>query len=250
MRHSVGFKSSVSVLAVIMGAGLAHAADNKASNPFEGGYIGIQGGFLDSDVKSVSEFQDTEAGVNFYTDSFNSSVKPNGIRIGGELGYNHIYSNSVLFGAEVIGSFLTAEKASNETLSTSFTSATSLQSKIGAMVIGQAKLGYASPNYAVYGTIGIVGADIEQSASFDVNAQPVSLSASKFGMGYTLGAGADLMVAKNVSVGVSYTYGRLNTLNWNSSTSGDASSPFGYAANLGSSNVDFQLIGAKVDFHF
>jgi outer membrane immunogenic protein len=231
MKHLL-FTTALATLTLT--SGTAFAADPVAeyTNDWSGFYVGVHAGYgfgevehsrslceegcdrgeLDDDFVDVQgdDFDDFEAGGSFSGDL-------DGFIGGAQLGANFVMGSGLLIGAE--GSFslaaITAKINNNEEeWDTEYEDDSPdfdvvMKDEMSNLGLAEAKLGFAKDAFAVYIKGGLALGDL--SSSFDMVGDTdddftVESDSSSLRMGWTVGAGLDVMVMEGVSIGASYNY--------------------------------------------
>eukprot|EP01037_Dinobryon_pediforme_P021016 gene21016-21773_t len=143
--------------------------------------------------------------------------KPSGALVGIQLGGNYVFGSGLLLGAELSGTVANANTSSTSGpfVVTPHFPIGSIQTAVDRMGLGDLKLGWATNNWALYGTAGYALVHAKQLAIATpgiivepfTNPGPVGTPHS----GWALGAGADVMVSRTVSIGLSYHHLDLGT---------------------------------------
>jgi outer membrane immunogenic protein len=171
-----------------------------------GGNIGY--GWGKSDFTNV-----TTADISFFPTGGGLSVNPRGVIGGGQVGYNW-QSGQWVIGVE--GAY-SASGMKEDVVTTSWltpTATVTTTSKFRNIVSGTAKIGIAQDRllaYVVGGYAGAnVGLDLVRSPG-GLLAFPNSAFSSERHHGWTIGAGLDYAVTRNVTLGVAYNHHNFGT---------------------------------------
>jgi outer membrane immunogenic protein len=215
-----------------------------ASNPFNGFYAGIHGGYGWANASGngtlsyagIPEEQSEEAFAIVKAipvlGSFPFDSDQDGWLFGGQLGYNWVGSSGLLIGGEISGSWANIKGSY-------YAPGISAETTWDAIGIAQAKLGWANDRIALYVSGG--GALGHSDTSFST---PIGyMKFDDTHGGWTVGAGADVMVWKDVSLGLSYNY-----IDFGSSSGygmGIRGTSFNYNADS-----DMHLIKLNLNYHF
>jgi outer membrane immunogenic protein len=203
----LGLRASAIAVVVLIGATGAANADGPAGRDYapalarinwSGVYVGasVGGSWSDTDLTwQIPTLSETRF----------PSQSASGIALGTHLGAQHQFGR-VVAGVEV--SFSKLDLDSSETifqggLNRLFTM------KVDELFTATAKLGYAFDRWLVYAKGGYASAalDLNMFRSSDLERQA---SSSHRADGWTAGGGLDYMLAKGLSVGVEYTYVKLD----------------------------------------
>lgn len=237
MARSKFFGAFAGLLAVVALAassffstgGLANAADAIVfevpaapveiiadSKNFEGVYLG---GLVTYGKGSIHDVSNDSA----------AKQKPDGIMGGVTLGYNYVFDNNVMLGAEVDQSFgsMSAKWGGQHKHDPYYG-----KDSIGNLGTARARLGYVYGDWMPYVTGGLAWADLKNSLGCDAGrvasttgcqnkVSQFDTSHSGYKAGYALGAGVEYAVNKNWSVKTEYMYANfgknkvtLNDPNW------------------------------------
>ncbi|MCE7029703.1 outer membrane protein [Jiella avicenniae] len=184
-----------------------------------------------------------------------SNFEHDGNFVGGaNIGYDYQFQNNVVLGAVADFNYIDREKKTSYATpgGTSFEDET----KLNYLGTVRARLGYAMDNVLFYGTGGLAYGDVEQessapstSAGSQFAGYSFDSSHDKSSVGYTAGAGVDVMATQNLSFGVEYLYTNLGK---NSSTitgTDGLGNTVEYKSN-DDQDFDFHTVWAKASYHF
>lgn len=268
----------------------APAADIASyENPFAGFYLGVHAGY---GWAGVDEDYTSDMGIPVFATldpvperteaiSGNYTLDASGGLLGAQAGFNAVMSNGLLLGAEINGSWSEIRGDTSFQVSDAKTLRygmdADVESRISALGLAQAKLGWANDSFAVYGMGGLAVAQFQRDATISggvgsciavcevdlVTFAEPSLGSMSGGSdledtlsGWTLGAGLDVMVAENVSLGVAYNYARFE---YEDSFSVDPYPLAGVSNGNGkypssnfetSGHVDVHVVKATLNYHF
>jgi outer membrane immunogenic protein len=193
----IGFTSIASAADLPVKAPIYKAAPMVESMPWSGIYLGGQVGYAWSrGGYTVNQALGSEA----------FSFNPTSVIGGGHLGAQHQWGNLVL-GVEGTYSGLSLDQTQLATLAGVVGSERHLKTNGIATVV--AKVGYAWDQWLVYGKGG--WADLNVSTHTFTPATGVNSNTSGWVGGYTLGAGIDYMLLRNVILGADFNYYRAST---------------------------------------
>jgi outer membrane immunogenic protein len=156
---------------------------------------------------------------------------------GAQLGYNHQFG-SVVLGVEgtlsgaSIGDDFRSGKVPAVTYSTGVTSISTLTGRVG----------FAANQWLVYGKAGWAGAQVEVSGRNTASGDRFSFD--DWRSGWTVGAGIDYKVARNISLGLEYSFIDLGSAHYHSRTA------LGFPVNIVDHDVQVQSLTARLNFHF
>ena len=211
---------------------------------------------LNLGVQAGVAFGNSDNGANFNTSNpvFGSGVfndDDNAGFIGGaHIGYDYQFQNNVVVGAVADINYIDAE--TNRSYTTPSNGTFNSNSDINYLGTVRAKLGYAFDSVLVYGSGGLAyaGVDNDVSApsipgySFDSNGDDADI-------GYSVGAGVDVMATQNLSFGVEYLYTNLGSneqsVTGTNTVTGDT---IRYTTDSNDDDLDFHTIWAKASYHF
>ncbi|MCP4079955.1 MAG: outer membrane beta-barrel protein [Planctomycetaceae bacterium] len=212
-------------------------APTVIENPFDGFYIGLHGGYGDGD-RSGEGWWDIGG---FIGDDFDFNFDQGGKLLGGQLGYNWV-NGGFLLGAEL--SVSAADINGELNFDDGFGGGIS-QTNMDFIGQVKGKIGFANDQFAIYGTGGIV------VAHSTVDIASLSLGVHEFDdmhSGYSVGAGLDMMITENASIGVSYDHITLHSERGISqSTSIIAFAPTAFAREV---EPSVQLFKVFLNYHF
>lgn len=175
----------------------------EAKNPFHGFYLGVHGGYAGGKMTGNWAPAGDIPFVPF-------SYRQHGALIGAQAGLNYVRNSGLLIGAEVSASW--ANVHGGDTLGVGIDS--SYNANIDSIGIAQAKLGWANSNLALYATGGFALAHSTFRAPVVITPGiGTEFTSNWTRVGWTVGAGLDYMLMKNVSLGMSYNYVDLRKFN-------------------------------------
>ena len=213
-----------------MADGYSRPGGAYAPEPFvrwTGFYIGGHVGGAWSDVDWGN--------VNLTGEHFNNDAS--GFIGGGQIGYNQQFGNIVL-GAEAT--------LSDTTLSGDFRSvkspAVTYSTDVNSIVTVTGRLGFAADQWLVYAKAGWAGAQVDISGRN--TALPDSFSFDDRRNGWTVGAGLEYKVARNIGLGVEYSFIDLGSQHYHSATA------LAIPVNIVDHDVQVQSLTARLNFHF
>ena len=206
-------KYVLSVVALVMGSATVSAVSaadlivdqpgmvEAATSPFDGFYAGVHAGY---------GWANTTGEACFYSlgptceEPLPIDYNQTGWLLGAQAGANFVMDSGLLMGAEVSGSWANihgTEDLPNMMLDID-DAGTGYTRTIDALGLAVAKLGFASDTFSLYGMGGLaLGHSIT-----DIDLGFATLGYETMHTGWTLGLGAEAMVADRVSVFASYNY--------------------------------------------
>ena len=236
--------------AIAMFAGAAQAADFTApdSPSWTGGYIGVVGGYGwgDSDFEA-----DVVDGVDntIVLLSLDDSIDVEGFLIGGQLGYDFDFGNSLVLG--VAGDWtwsgmdgdlcVDLDTCVPAELDDSYASA-----DINWLATIRARAGFTTGSMLFYGTGGLAIADAEAGATFIDGAADPERSDSNTHFGWVIGAGAEFKVTENMSFGAEYLHVDLGSEDYTLRGIGGA----GTTDILSESDLTLDIVRASLNYRF
>jgi outer membrane immunogenic protein len=175
---------AASFLAAVVVTPVTAHADER--NPWNGLYVGVNGGYAWQDVGGV--FDGSDAATDL------SGIDLNGAVIGGQLGYN-FQSGQFLLGIEGDASVLTHD---DTVFSVDGVDTESLTGDLAYLASIRGRLGWAINNWLLYGTVGWGAAEFK----FTENAPSVPFTGTVRirDQGVVFGGGVEWMLAYGVSV--------------------------------------------------
>jgi len=227
-----------SVVALLSGFAASSAMADAYSRPravyapepfisWTGFYIGGHLGGAWSDVDW--------ANVNLTGERFSGGAS--GFTGGGQLGYN------VQFGNVVVGVEGTLSGAAlNDDFRSIKSPAVTYSTDVNTIATVTGRLGFVANQWLIYGKAGWAGAQVDVSARNA--ALPDSFSFEDWRSGWTLGAGLEYKVARNVSLGVEYSFIDLGADHFHGTTA------LGFPVNVVDHDVQIQSLTARLNFYF
>lgn len=207
------FKSMFAVgSALILSAAVANASDmpsnktSKASAPvaakssnWTGAYMGVVGGY---------DWGTADIAPSFLFDDEAYKMNLDGMVVGAQIGYDVELPNNVVLGlvadyswSDLKDSVCVESGGCHNAADDSYASG-----KIGQLGTLRARVGYAVDNVLIYGTGGLAYADTSAAVSYLDSDPDSGVTASAKVWGWTVGGGAEMMIASNLSFGVEYLY--------------------------------------------
>ena len=178
-------------------------AEDDSYNKFSGAYIGGSIGAINADSKSVEKFTNGEK------TRFTNQNEPEGLKVGGLVGYNYVTSKNVLLGVEVNYHFYGADDETNEKFDGVIYEFLSVESNIKQKATLKARLGYVFNNdkTLAFLTGGYATAKIKtsfQTIGFGRDAE------TQWHEGYLVGGGIEHFVNEKLTAKVEYNYTDYN----------------------------------------
>jgi outer membrane immunogenic protein len=155
---------------------------------------------------------------------------------GGQIGYNQQFG-SVVLGVEgtLSSSSLDGDFRSGKKIPVTY------GTEVSTIATLTGRLGFTANQWLVYGKAGWAGAQV------DVSGQNAALGDSfsfdDWRSGWTVGAGIDYKVARNISLGVEYSFIGLGGAHYHGSTA------LGLPINIVDHDVQVQSLTARLNFH-
>jgi outer membrane immunogenic protein len=179
---------ATSAIAIAAGTG-AQAQDMRTT----GFYAGIHAGFASGTQSGTVENVNTSAGLD--------DAESLGPIAGVQMGYNFATGSDLLIGAEVS---VSAGHSTDSMTRPFFGGGQTLyvERELTGLALVQGKLGWSVGEVSVYGLGGLAFA----TGSLSDGEGSVSFAGDTFYNGWTLGAGVDVAVTENVSIGAAYNY--------------------------------------------
>jgi outer membrane immunogenic protein len=183
------------------------------------------------------------------------SIKPSGVDVGGQVGYNYQVSHHVVVGAEAdFGWTGGAKKSDSVTASYAFPPANSfaISQSVGTdwSLTARGRAGYIWHSILIYGTGGLAMTNLNYEATFidDFAAANESGSIKTTRLGWTGGIGGEYKFSPKWSIKVEGLYadlGRATTTSTNLRTSLGSTNPFTHSVYLKEEFIRFGL-----NYHF
>jgi outer membrane immunogenic protein len=233
--RAVALAGSVGVTSVFIAS--TATADGYSSPPrayAEQPYIGWTGFYIGGHVGGAWSTVDW-ANVNLTGERVNNDAR--GFMGGGQIGYNQ------QFGAVVLGAEATL---SGDTLSDDFRSLKSLtvtyNTDVNRIVTVTGRLGVAAGQWLVYAKAGWAGARVDVAGRDTVG--PDSFSFEEWRNGWTAGTGLEYKVARNIGLGLEYSYIDLGSQHYHGTTT------LGVPVNIVDHDVQVQSVTGRLNLHF
>jgi opacity protein-like surface antigen len=195
----------------------AFSGDASAyANPFDGFYIGVHAGYSKGTSSDDGGFDLVDVEFGGIGGTFDMPL--DGYLLGAQAGYNKVMHGGFMFGAEVSGSYAAMNGSVGKEWVTGgydveFGGATQ---SMGSLGMAEAKLGYATDMFAIYAKGGLALGRLDQSywadGSLGRGYYNAEFGDSTLRTGWTVGAGADVMLSDHTSLGISYNYVDYGTM--------------------------------------
>ena len=215
----------------------AASADGYSGPPgayIEKPYIGWTGFYIGGHVGGAWSNVDWE-NVNLTGERVNNDGR--GLIGGGQIGYNQ------QFGAVVLGAEATL---SGDALSDDFRSLKSptvtYSTDVNRIATVTGRLGVAAGQWLVYAKAGWAGARVDVAGRDTVG--PDSFSFDEWRNGWTSGAGLEYKVARNIGLGLEYSYIDLGSQHYHGTTT------LGVPVNIVDHDVQVQSVTGRLNLHF
>lgn len=235
---SFKFRSLAFATAILSVGSVCSTAAFAEGRNWSGFYVGAHAGYGSADAKATDVLAPiggffTPVGNGFAFDFDSDSV------VGGaQVGAQHQFGRWVL-GAEVS---YTAADFDKRIVSPYFPASDTERMSIGPIVTVTGKLGYAFDQWMLYAKGGYAGGDVEFKANDAIS--PASYTQSSWHNGYTVGAGLEYALSKQITLGVDYNYIDLG----DKTESGTRTGIVGFERYKLES--DIQTVGARINFYF
>lgn len=229
------FLSAVSLVAFTGSALAADLPSHKAAapvmtplSPWQGIYAGINAGYGLNNITTYDRSFAYNAGGSSISTAGSATQYVAGGVAGAQLGYNHVFANHWMAGAEIDFDWADIYNNANPVQTNSATviansfgqsaSANNLYQRLGLDWIGtvRARIGYDMGRFLPYVTGGFAYGGLSNTVniasinpSFGSLNQITTGSSSTTGLGWAAGAGAEYMVADNWSVKGEYLFTSL-----------------------------------------
>nr|WP_029074036.1 outer membrane protein [Kaistia adipata] len=252
MNHLLRTATMASVIA--LGAATAQAADltyepvPAAPEVFNwtgfyvGVHAGIGGGNFDTSFREY-EYEEGPADFAFSGYGYDFSDNAFGAFGGAQIGYNYQFATNWVVGAEadIAASGIKAEH--NETYSDGWFE--NNEAKIDWFGTLRGRLGYAWDNVLFYGTGGAAYGKVKLSGSYGYNDDDTwgSFSESDTKWGWTIGAGVEYGITKNITLKTEYLYVDLGSVTANNAD-------FNWDYDNGDVSVDTAFHTLKVGLNY
>lgn len=211
---------------------------------------------LNLGVQAGVAFGNSDNGANFNTDDgvFGDGIfddDDNAGFIGGaHVGYDYQFQNNVVLGAVADFNYIDAE--TNRSYTTPGGAEFSSNSEINYLGTVRARLGYAMDNVLVYGSGGLAYAGVDNNISSpNIDGYEFDSSGDDADIGYSVGAGVDVMATQNLSFGVEYLYTNLGSNEQSVTGTNDVTGDtIRYTTDSNDEDLDFHTVWAKASYHF
>ncbi len=249
MRYFQGAGLAAAALAAVGLMTTAYRAPAEAqpapmTTNWAGPYIGANGGFgwgnstysfMPGGSGGDSVFADDELGGSF---SHNLS----GGMLGGQFGFNGQWSHLVV-GLEATMDWSWANGTASNPLPTDNDAGSTYRSRMKWLATVTPRVGYAWGNLLFYGKGGLAAAQMSSSLYNPLEAE--SFGDNHTYVGWTAGAGVEMAVWNNLSVGVEYDYYGFGTQRFGGQLSPDTTFPIDYTVRQ-----NFSTVLARVSYKF
>jgi outer membrane immunogenic protein len=183
-----------------------------------GFYIGVHGGIGGGDFDT--QFREYERPLPQFAralSGFGYDLSDNafGAFGGAQVGYNYQFAPNWVVGAEadIAASGIKAEHSETYTWNGEFDGSDSIEAKIDWFGTLRGRLGYAWDNLMVYGTGGAAYGKVKLSGtSVEWDGYTESFSESETKWGWTIGAGVEYGITKNITLKTEYLYVDLGSI--------------------------------------
>jgi outer membrane immunogenic protein len=170
---------------------------------------------------------------------------------GVQAGCNYQFASRWVIGFEGGWSGTDLNQTNNNVVQSFAGSLQTVRTRIDSIATATARVGYAfTPLWLLYAKGGYAGGDIKTSGrtSPPVGVLALDWDTSQWHNGWTIGAGGEYRVAKNVSVGLEYDFVRLNSEDHVGAVSGGGIGPGNQVVH--SVSADVHSVTARVNFLF
>jgi len=202
----VGLTSDLSALTLGTLAGWnGDVTDGKPAYDWSGFYVGGHGGGLDAAVRA-QDFTIINGGYprDYQLEDVYGKVA------GFQLGLNHQFENNFVLGIEGSMSFAKAERSTQ----TDDRNDEGFATKVNSIASLRMRGGYAVNNFLVYGMAGYAQGELEGSRGYNLRRTPMWLADATTYWGWTVGAGVEYAISKNVTLKGEYSFINLENGNF------------------------------------
>ena len=233
--------------AVAMFAGAAQAADYSApeSPSWTGGYIGVVGGYGwgDSEYESSAVASGTLSPILVEQDG---SVDFEGFLIGGQLGYDFDFGNGFVLGVagDMSWSDMDGTKCVQFPVCTGSPDDTHSYADVDWLATIRGRAGFTTGSMLIYGTGGLAIAGAEATITYVDGTLDTPRSDSNTHYGWVIGAGAEFMIAENMSLGAEYLHVDLGSEDYT------FPGPGGGLDVRSESNLQIDIVRASLNLRF
>jgi outer membrane immunogenic protein len=251
-------------IAAVVSAAPAVAQPSQQNSPFEGFYIGLNGGVTWSDSTADAVFTAnstapvvnpliTGADITALNQSAHFDSKHHtGFTGGIEAGYNWVGHGGLLLGLEsdldvydITGSNTSTITSTAAVSPPTYTLRQSMDTNW--MWTIRPRVGYASNNWMLYATAGIVWTTVDYKGSFSDSSSPgsaINADKSTSKTGYTVGAGGAWAITDHISLKGEYLFQHYG------SETASATSTNGFYTLTAEEHLKSHLFRAGVDYRF
>ena len=215
-------------------------------------YIGGQAGvaFGNSSDGAVFNSDDGTGGTGI----FNGDDSNTGFVGGGHIGYDYQLPNNIVVGAVADINYIDAQ--TNRSYTTNGGSTFGSSSDINYLGTVRGRVGYAFDSVLLYGSGGLAYAGVDNnSVSSPTGGEFATYRFDNDGddadIGYSVGAGVDVLATQNISFGVEYLYTNLGS-NDQSITGTDrvTGNKVSFTNESNGDDLDFHTVWAKASYRF
>jgi outer membrane immunogenic protein len=183
-------------------------ADDDSYNKFSGAYIGGSIGGINADSKSVEKYESEKSG-------YTNKNEPEGLKVGGLLGYNYVTSKNVLLGVEANYHFYGADDETTEKFNGEDSPSYLVQTNIKQKATLKARLGYVFNNDKTLAFLTGGYATAKVKTKFEALGSENDTE-TQWHEGYLVGGGVEHFVNEKLTAKVEYNYTDYNNEKINS----------------------------------
>lgn len=184
-------------------------AEDDSYNKFSGAYIGGSIGAINADSKSVEKFTNGEKS------GYTNKNEPEGLKVGGLLGYNYVTSKNVLLGVEANYHFYGADDETTEKFNGEDSPSYLVQTNIKQKATLKARLGYVFNNDKTLAFLTGGYATAKVKTKFEALGSENDTE-TQWHEGYLVGGGVEHFVNEKLTAKVEYNYTDYNNEKINS----------------------------------
>ena len=174
-------------------------AEDDSYKKFSGAYIGGSIGAINAESKSVEKYEGEETG-------YTNKNKPEGLKVGGLLGYNYVTSKNILFGIEANYHFYGADDETNEKYNGVVDESYLVETNIKQKATLKARLGYVFNNEKTLAFLTGGYATSKIKTRFEGGTSYGNDTETKWHEGYLVGGGIEHFVNEKLTARVEYNY--------------------------------------------
>ena len=172
-------------------------AEDQQTRTFSGAYVGGSIGGVNAESKSVEKSDDVNTG-------YTNKNKPEGLIVGGLLGYNYVTSKNILLGIEANYHFYGADDETNDKRNGIYNASYFVQTNIKQKATMKARLGYVFNNEKTLAFLTGGYATSKIKTRFDGTS--INDTETQWHNGYLVGGGIEHFVNEKLTARIEYNF--------------------------------------------